>query len=121
MKLTREPAAWGALAIALVSLLATWPNPVVSGDQVPLIVAVVDGVVLLVVAVKTRPIAPAVIVGVITPIGALLAGYGIDLPPALIGTLNTIVVPAILGLLVRASVTPTADPAPTTPGDGPVR
>jgi hypothetical protein len=121
MKLTREPAAWGAIVIALVTLAATWPNDVVDGEKLPLIVAVVDGLVAAWVAWKVRPVAPSVIIAVTTPVAALLAGYGVDLPPSLIGTVNVILVPALLGLLARSQQTPVANPANTVPREGFVR
>lgn len=108
MRLSREPAAWGALVIAVASVLATWPNDIVSADQVPLIVALVNGIVAAVVAWRVRPVAPSVIIAVTTPLAALLAGYGVDLPPTLVGTINAIVVPALLGLVARQQQTPVA-------------
>jgi hypothetical protein len=121
MRFSREPAAWGAIVIAVASVLATWPNDVVSGEQVPLIVAVVNGVVAAAVAWRVRPVAPSVIIAVTTPLAALLAGYGVDLPPTLIGTVNAIVVPALLGLIARDQQTPVGDMVPTAPDRGPVR
>jgi hypothetical protein len=107
MKFSREPAVWGALLIAAVSVFATWQgNPLVNGDQLPLVVAVVNAVVSAVVAWRVRPVEPAVLVGLVTAAGALLAGYGVDLPPALIGTVNALLVPALLGLVTRAQQTP---------------
>ncbi len=117
MTLNREPAAIGAVIIAVVSVFATWPNVVVSGENLPTVIALVDGVVALAVAWAVRPVAPSLIVAIITPLAVLLAGYGVDLPPALIGTVNTLLVPALLGLLARSQQTPKA--APTTgPGVG---
>jgi hypothetical protein len=117
MTFNREPAAIGAVVIAVVSVFATWPNTVVDGDNLPLIIAIIDGVVALAVAWAVRPIAPSLIIAITTPLAALLAGYGVDLPPALIGVVNTLLVPALLGLVARQQQTPKASPA-TTPGVG---
>lgn len=110
----REPAAIGAAIIAIVSVFATWPNAVVDGGNLPLIIAIIDGVVALAVAWAVRPVAPALIIAITTPLAALLAGYGVDFPPALIGTVNVLLVPALLGLVARAQQTPKA----SSPGVG---
>lgn len=117
MNVSREPAAIGAAVIAVISVLATWPNALVSGDQLPLVIAVVDGLVALFVAWSVRPMAPALLIGITSPLAALLAGYGVDLPPALIGTVNVLLIPALLGLVARAQQTPKASPT-TSPGVG---
>ncbi len=121
MKLSREPAAIGAVVIAVVSVFATWRNGVVSEANLPLVIAVVDGVVALAVAWAVRPVAPSLIIGIITPLAALLAGWGVDLPPTLIGTVNVLLVPALLGLVARAQQTPRTDTAPITTREGLVR
>jgi hypothetical protein len=121
MKLTKEPAAYGAMVIALVTLVATWPNAVVDAGHLPLVIAVVDGGVAAVVAWRVRPVAPSVVIAVTTPVAALLAGYGIDLPPSLIGTVNVILVPALLGLVARAQQSPVASLVPISPKEGFVR
>lgn len=117
MNLNREPAAIGAAIIAVVSVLATWPNVIVNDGNLPLVIAITDGVIALVVAWAVRPIAPALIIAITTPLAALLAGYGVDFPPALIGTVNTLLVPALLGLVARAQQTPKTSPT-TSPGVG---
>jgi hypothetical protein len=121
MILNREPAAIGAVIIAVVSVLATWPNVLVSGENLPTVIALVDGVVALAVAWAVRPMMPSLLIAITTPLVALLAGYGVDFPPALIGTVNALLIPALLGLVARAQQTPKASPVPTTPKDGLIR
>lgn len=123
MRFVREPAAWAALAVALVSALATWKgNPLVTDEQLPLVVAVVDALAAAVVAARVRPIAPSVVTGVISAVGALLAGYGVTIiPHDFIGVVNAVLVPAVLGLIARDQQTPKVDPAATAPERGPVR
>lgn len=121
MRLSREPAAIGALVIAIVSVVATWRNGLVHADNLPLVIALVDGIVALAVAWAVRPIMPSLLIGITTPLAALLAGYGVDLPPELIGAVNTLLLPALLGLLARSQQTPAHDKAATAPATGPVR
>ncbi len=111
MRLSKEPAVYGAIVIAVVSVLATWPNVVVDGGNLPLIVAIVDGVVALAVAWAVRPMAPSLFIAITTPLAALLAGYGVDFPPALVGTVNTLLVPALLALAARSQQTPVKAPS----------
>lgn len=107
MKWSREPAAWAVIVVAIVSAIATWDgNPFVSESQLPIVIAVVNAVAAFVVAIRVRPIAPAVIVAVVSPLAALLAGYGVHVDPDLIGVVNTMLVPAVLGLIARPQQTP---------------
>jgi hypothetical protein len=117
MNFRREPAAIAALIIAVLTAAATIPNPLISNYHVPLWVALVDAVLAFIVAARVRPIAPAVVTGVISAIAVLAVGYKAPVPHELIAALNAFVVPAVLGLITRAQQTPKATPT-TGPGVG---
>lgn len=109
--LVREPTlVLNAVSAALV-LFVSFQTPLMSADQAPLVVAVVGAVIGLVNGLAVRPWQPAIFVGVITSVAALLTGYGLDLSPEVVGSLVAIVGPA-LALFMRGQVTPTADPRP---------
>lgn len=117
----REPAAWAAMLIAILTAGATIPNPLISEPQLPLWVAAVDAVLALVVAWRVKPIMPAAVTAVISAVAVLAAGYHAPINHQLIAAVNAFVVPAVLGLLARSQQTPKANPANTVPRDGYVR
>lgn len=121
MRVAREPAAWAAIFIAVLTAGATIPNPLISEAQLPLWVAGVDAVLAALVAWKVKPIAPATVTAVISAVAVLAAGYHAPVNHQLIAAVNAFVVPAVLGLIARSQQTPTASPVPTTPKDGFIR
>lgn len=98
-------AASGALIIAIVGTRIAWLNP-----------AVVDGVVVFLnasaawrIAVKVRPVAPAVFSGVITATVGLLAAFHYNIRPDVVASLTLAVGTAVV-MWTRTQVTPEHDP-----------
>ncbi len=111
MRLSREPAAWGAAIVAIVSALVAFRLPWLTGDHEVLITVAVDAVVGLWVAARVRPFAPSAVTYLITALANLVAGYGLDVPAHYVAGLNGLVV-ALIFALTRVQQTPKADPAP---------
>lgn len=121
MKFTREPAAWLGFLGAVLTVLVTFNLKGLSSEQAALISAALAAIVGAVQAALVRPIAPAAFTAAVAALAALVAGYGLELPPELVGAVQAAVV-AFLSLgTVRSQVTPKADQAPTTPDRGTVR
>lgn len=114
--LGREPAAWVASLGALLVVLASFGAPFVDGAQAAAITAALMAVVLLV---TTRPIAPAVVTGVVTSGVAVLTAYGLHLSDLQVGSLTGAAL-AVFSLLTRQQVAsqPTAISA-ASPGYDP--
>lgn len=99
-----EPAAvMGVIQAALFTGVGLGAIPM-DGSQATLAIAAVAASGGLVQAVMTRPFVPAALTGFTGAVVALLAGYGIDLDPEVVGSVNTLLV-AISTLLLRAQVT----------------
>ena len=111
MKWSREPAAWGAAIVALVSALAAFDFPLFNGAHEPFVIAVVDAVVGLVVAFSVRPFAPSAVTYLITAVAALAAAYGVNVPADYVSGLNGMVI-AFVFALTRVQQTPKATPQP---------
>lgn len=111
MKWSREPAAYGAAVVALVSALAAFDFPLFNGSHEPLVIAVVDGVVGLVVALSVRPFAPSAVTYLITALGALAMAYGVNVSHDLVSGINGVVI-ALVFALTRVQQTPKASPQP---------
>lgn len=103
----REPALWLALIGSAVtwgvSLGLDWLNP----GQATAIVTFVTGVVI---ALTTRPIAPALFVAVVAAGAALFGQYGLNWSDAAVTGLGGIILAAFALFGVRPQVTPAADP-----------
>jgi hypothetical protein len=112
MRATREPAAWGALAVALVSMLAVFDFPWLQGEHEAAVVAAVDAVVGLVVAFRVRPFAPSSVTYLITAAAVLAGAYGISLDPDVVASFNVAVVGLIFAV-TRLQQSPKADPGGT--------
>jgi hypothetical protein len=107
----REPTLVLQVVAAALALLVSFQTPWMSADQAPLVVAVVAAVLAIINGIVVRPWQPAIFTGAITATAALLAGYGLELRPELVGSLVALVGP-LLALQTRGQVTPTADPRP---------
>ena len=105
--LGREPALIISAISAALSLLVSFGLNGLSAEQAGAIVAAVSALFAAATAAITRPIAPAAFTGGVTAAVALLATYGLDVSAQTTGALNAVVL-AILGLITRGQVTPTA-------------
>lgn len=112
MRLSREPAAWGAVLAAVVSLAAVFDFPLLQHGQATAIIAVVDAAVGLWVAWMVKPFAPSSITYLITA-GVVVAGeYGLHLNPDRVAAFNAALVVLIFAL-TRMQQSPKADPGGT--------
>jgi hypothetical protein len=100
----REPALIISTVSAILSLVVTF-NIGMSGEQAGAIVAIVSAVFGAIVAVATRPIAPAAFTAVVAAGAALLAAYGLNVSAETVGATNAVVL-AVLALLTRGQVSP---------------
>lgn len=99
----REPAlVISAIGAALMVLFA-FHAPLVNAGTSDAVVALLSAIL---VAVTTRPVAPALFKGILTAGVALLADYGLHFSDAQVGTLSAAVL-AITALFVRSQVVPT--------------
>lgn len=114
----KEPALIIATVGALVNWLVTLELGWLDAGQAAAIVALLTAVLT---AVTTRPIAPALFVGVLTAGAALFAEYGLHWSDASVTGLSSLLIAALALFGIRDQVTPKADPAPTAPASGPVR
>lgn len=112
MRWSREPAAWGALVAAAVSMLVVFDFPWLTGEHEAAIVAVVDGVVGLVVALRVKPFAPSSVTYLITAAAVVAATYGIAIPADRVAAFNVGVV-ALIFAVTRLQQSPKTDPGGT--------
>lgn len=101
----REPALWLALMAAALNLIVAFGVVGLTSVQAGLIVAAVNAVGMAVAALLVRPIAPAAVTGAVTAIGALVAGFGFEVPPEQLAAVSALVLP-LLALVARGQVTP---------------
>lgn len=121
INMKREPALILAAVAALLGVVATL-TPV--GDVFP---AGWSGAVMLVLnallgawtAARVKPLAPVAFTYLATCVVEALALWRFEVPAATVGAANVLIVAVVM--LVRGQVTPTSDPAPTAPAQGPVR
>lgn len=114
MKLSREPAVWGAAIIALMSALAVFDFPLLNGSHEAAWVAAVDAVVGLVVAFSVRPFRYAALTGLVSALAVLMGTYGLRFPEDKVAALNGVIVALALGFtaLVQTPNTGRVDPLP---------
>jgi hypothetical protein len=109
---SREPAAWVAVVVAALSIVAVFNWPGLTQEHIPLWTAVLDGVAAIVVAWRVRPMAPSLFTYLITGAAALATGYGVPVPDQLVPALNMFAV-ALIFAMTRSQQTPVADSKPT--------
>lgn len=114
----REPALWlaviGAVVTWAVSLGLDWLN---AGQATAIITAITAGVIAL----TTRPIAPALFVGAVSAGAALFGEYGLNWSDAAVTGLGAIILAAFALFGIRPQATPAADPQPIAPATGAIR
>ncbi len=112
MKLSREPAAYGALVAAAVSMLAVFDFPWLNGEHEAAVIAVVNALVGLVVAWRVRPFAPSSVTYLITAAAVLATTYGIHLDTDKVAAFNVGVV-AFVFAITRMQQQPITNPGGT--------
>jgi asparagine N-glycosylation enzyme membrane subunit Stt3 len=100
-----EPALWVGVLASVLSFLVTLNIHGLTDQQAALFVTAVNAVAAVVVAIRTRPIAPAVFTGAVSSVAALAVGYGLHVAPATVGALNLVVL-SVLALVTRGQVSP---------------
>ena len=112
MKLSREPAAYGALVAAAVSMGVVFDLPLLQGEHAAAIVAVTDAVVGLVVASRVRPFAPSSVTYLITAAAVLAGTYGLHFHEDKVAAFNAALVGLIFAL-TRMQQQPIVNPGGT--------
>jgi len=102
-----EPTLVIAVLNAVVLGIATLGFRFLDNDQAGLIVAAINAVFAAVNAYAVRPISPAVFTYAASAIMAVFIGYGFDITPEQLASVNAIMV-ATLGLITRGQVSPQA-------------
>ncbi|MGH3745821.1 MAG: hypothetical protein ACRDT8_00295 [Micromonosporaceae bacterium] len=108
----REPALVLGTVASVLSLVVAMGGPV-DEAQAPLIIAAINALFGVAAAFATRPVQPAVFVGLVTAAAALLAGYGVEVPGDVVAAVNGVVM-AVVPLLTRMQVSPASE-APAAP------
>lgn len=100
-----------ALVMAAIAAVLNWLVgfnwPALTATQAGWIVAAISAAAAVVVALKTRPIAPTVFTGLISALAGLLAAYGLHFSQQSVATFSTMVL-AILSLVLHGQISPTA-------------
>jgi hypothetical protein len=112
MRWSREPAAWGALAVTAVSMLVVFDFPLLQEEHAAAVVALVNATVGLVVAAKVRPFAPSAVTYVISAAAVLAATYGLHIHEDKVAAFNAALVGLIFAL-TRIQQSPQASPGGT--------
>jgi uncharacterized membrane protein len=93
---------------AVLNVIVGFGWSALSADQAAWIIAGISAVAGVVVAMKTRPIAPGAFTYAISVGASLLGAYGLHLSQSFVATFSTAFV-AVLALVMRGHVAPTAD------------
>lgn len=109
----REPTLILQAVSGLLAVFVTFGIPNLSAEQAGLIVAALAAVLGVANAVMTRPVTPAAFTAFVAAGAALLTSYGLHLSQETVGAVQVAVV-AVLALVTRVQVTPTADPRPAS-------
>jgi hypothetical protein len=109
----QEPTVLLYVANALVAFLVTIPQFGLTEVSAGYVMTIVSGLVALAVAVLTRPWVVSALTGALSTILAGLASFGLPLTEQQSATF-VILVSAVLGLVLRANVSPSAGPVQPT-------
>jgi hypothetical protein len=111
----REPAVILYVINALVAFLATIPAVGLTAESSGWVMTIASGVVALLVAVLTRPWVVSALTGALSTVLAGLASFGLPLTEQQTGTF-VLLMSAVLGLLLRANVSPAPSTSDYPPG-----
>lgn len=104
----REPTLYIQAISAALGVAVTFGLDGLSATQAAAIVAVLTAVTTAINAALVRPVAPAAFTGLVTAAAVLLAAYGLEVAQETVGAVQVAVI-AVLALLTRTQVAPTAD------------
>lgn len=105
----RDPALWIQGVAAVLAVLAAFGLGSINDVVIALVTAFLNAAAAAYVAVSVRPVQPAIFTGVVTTGAPLLALFGLHASQQQVGVLS-FAVTMLVGLLVRAQVTPEHDP-----------
>ena len=110
----REPTQILQAVSALLTVIITFgvPEDVLNANTQTLIIAFIGAGFGLWNAYLVRPWTPGAFIAFATAGAALLAGYGLNIPQDLVGSIVA-AIPILLALQTRAQVTPKVDPRPS--------
>lgn len=100
--LGREPAAIVAVAGSFLTVLVALTLPWLNTGQAAAIMGVLSAVVI---ALTTRPIAPALVTGAFTALVALFAQYGLNISDSLVAAISGAIL-ALFAFISREQVAP---------------
>lgn len=103
----REPALWLAVIGSILTVLVGMNLDFLSAGQAAAIMAAVTAVII---AICTRPVAPALFTGVLAAGVALFAEYGVHLPDGVVAGLTALVL-SLFALVSRGQISPDVKPA----------
>lgn len=113
--LKREPAAILLTLNALLAVFLAWgASAQYSSRTVGIVLTVSTAVIALLVALLTRPPSVALLKGGVAALLVAFASFGVHLSPATVAGAAA-VGSVLLGLLLRANLTPVTTPVPATP------
>jgi AcrR family transcriptional regulator len=107
--LGREPAAVIAFIGAVLTALAAVKLPWLNAGQAAALTAAFAGILI---AVTTRPVAPALFTAAFVAVAALFGEYGLGLSDEVIGGVTAVILAGFALAGVRPQVTPVIDPRP---------
>lgn len=110
--LGREPAVLIGTAASLLAVLVAFGFDFLTAKQAGSVEAFLTALAAAWIALKVRPIAPTVLVGVITTGATLAATYGFELSQAQVGSIAAASVAVLTVLVIRPQSTPKSDPRP---------
>jgi hypothetical protein len=102
----REPAAVVAALGSILVVVAALNVPWLNAGQAAAITAAVASLILVF---TTRPVAPALVTGIVSTGAALFAEYGLEAPEATVAAISAAVL-AVFALISREQVSPVETP-----------
>ncbi len=108
--LGREPAVIIGGVASLLAVLVAFGLDFLTAKQAGAVEAFLTALAAVWIAVKVRPIAPTLLVGVISTGATLAAAYGYELSQAQVGSIAASSVALLTVLVIRPQSTPKADP-----------
>lgn len=106
----REPATIIGAVASLMAVLVAFGLDFLTAKQAGAVEAFLTAAAFAWMALKVRPVAPSIFVGVITTGATLAATYGYELSQAQVGSIAAASVAVMTMLVVRPQSTPKADP-----------
>lgn len=105
----REPALWLGLIGALFTVGAALELPWLTAGQAAAIAGALSA---LLIALTTRPVAPALFTAALVAVVAMFAEYGLTVSDEAVGSLAGLILAGFAFFGVRPQVTPVTDPRP---------